>query len=348
MAKQDVDFEKKLSAFNKAEEYFAKQDYEAALSLYHKLKEAGPFSALSFFRIAWISNILGDAEYSSACYYKAFAIDPGLNSKILPKEHPLHSQVYRCMDDRRVKNCPLCGNKGTPYWSYYIAMQPNCPKYFNPIRTWLYCEPCHHLFSAEPTDYKGDEAPLLHTSMETRAEPMRFHLYSRILSSLRGYAQGDALLEVGVGEGECIAVARELLYDVTGIDITKPCVDYVNNTFKLNVIHGDFLTHSFEQIFDIIILGDVLEHVQEPQAFIEKVSGLSHSGSVLWISTPNFESTFTLFAGHNDPMRREPAHCGYFSYISLNNLLDKYGFDVVNYEISAQYNGSMEITAIKK
>jgi hypothetical protein len=47
-------------------------------------------------------------------------------------------------------------------------------------------------------------------------------------------------------------------------------------------------------------------------------------------------------------MRREPSHCGYFSFVSLNNLLDEFGFDVANYEISASYNGSMEITAIKR
>jgi len=156
------------------------------------------------------------------------------------------------------------------------------------------------------------------------------------------------LLEVGVGEGECIAVARELFFDVVGIDITKECVDYVNKTFQLDVIHGDFLAHPFQQLFDVIVLGDVLEHVRDPRSFIKKTAELSHKGTVLWVSTPSFESVYTQFKGHDDPMRREPSHCGYFSFFSLCGLLDSFGFDVIHYEISVHYYGSMEITALKR
>ena len=333
--------------YNKAQEFIKYQDYQSALSLLRTLMESEEFSALSYFHIAGIANIFGDAKYASECFYKAFEIDPSLNRKVLQKGHHLELHSYTEMDGRRNSKCPLCGGYGEPYWCYYIAVRVNCPKYFNPIRTWLYCKKCHHLFSAEPTEYREDDMSLLHIN-HTKANPSRFPLYSRILNSFRGSAQGNALLEVGVGTGECVAAAKEMGYDVTGIDITKQNVDYVNNTFGLNVIHGDFLNFPFKKLFDIIIMGDVIEHVNNPHDFIKKANELSHPGSVLWVSTPNFESTYTQLAGHSDPMRYEPSHCGYFSSKSLSNLLGAYGFDVINYEISAQYYGSMEITAVKR
>jgi len=345
---QKYDHEAAKQIYTKAETHSSKQQYDLALPLYYSLRETLNFSAMSLFRMAGLANIAGDAGYASVCFYKAFEIEPNLNRRLFAKEHSLHMHVYEKMDDRRAETCPLCGRAGRPYWCYYIGLRPNYPKSFNPVRTWMYCEPCHHLWSAEMTEYNEAEAPLLHTSVVTKANPGRFTAYSRILCSLREHAMGNALLEIGVGEGECISVARELLYDTTGIDLTKECVDYIKKTFQMDVIHGDFLTHPFEQLFDVIVLGDVIEHVRDPQAFIKRTAELSHKGTVLWVSTPSFESVYSLYLGHNDPMRREPSHCGYFSHFSLCSLLDAHGFDVIAYEVSAQYYGSMEVTAIKR
>ena len=345
---QEYDNEAAKRIYAEAEGYLWRREYDLALPLYHSLSGTRFLSAMCLFRIAEIANVLCDARYASTCFYKAFEVEPYLNKRLLPKENPLHMHVYEQMDNRRWESCPLCGGAGRPLWCYYIAIRSNCPKYFNPIKTWLYCKACHHLWTAEATEYDEVEAPLLHSSVETKVNRLLFPTYSRILNMLRKYAQGSALLEVGVGKGECIAVARELLYDVTGIDITKACVDYVNETFHMNVIHGDFMAYPFERLFDVIIMGDVVEHVRDPRSFIKKAAEHSHSGTVLWVSTPSFESVYTLAAGHDDPMRREPSHCGYFSYSSLCGILNTYGFEIANYEISANYYGSMEVTAIKR
>jgi len=57
-------------------------------------------------------------------------------------------------------------------------------------------------------------------------------------------------------------------------------------TFVLNL-----LTYSFKQQFDIIIMGDVIEHVRDSHFFMKEVYKLSHSRIVLWISTPSFKLT---------------------------------------------------------
>jgi 2-polyprenyl-3-methyl-5-hydroxy-6-metoxy-1,4-benzoquinol methylase len=102
-----------------------------------------------------------------------------------------------------------------------------------------------------------------------------------------------------------------------------------------------------DDLFDIIILGDVLEHIPNPSKMLEKAYNLLDKEGVIWISTPNFESAFSYIMKDKDPMWRVCEHLNYFSYISLKKTLEKTGFKTVDYKISQHYNGCMEITAIK-
>lgn len=335
--------------FLTAEKHLAANEDQLALVIYRQLSKQTSYEALSLFRIAEISNRSGDALYASECFYKALKIDPQLNSIILKNDHPLHNQSYKNLTVNLKRPCPLCGDTGQPYWVYYIAVQDNCPTTMSPIKTWLHCKSCHHLFAAEIEEYPSNEA------LDKKTQPItikpltyRFPFYSQLLNTLSRYTEGNALLEVGTGHGECIAVAREMMFDVTGIDMSEICAKMVNDVFKLNIICADYITYPFKKVFDIIIMGDVIEHIIDPHAFMKKTAELCHPGTVLWVSTPNFETAFTLVAGHSDPMRREPRHYGYFSFLSLRSLLDNYGFDVLTYAVSSQFNGSMEITAIKR
>ena len=61
----------------------------------------------------------------------------------------------------------------------------------------------------------------------------------------------------------------------------------------------------------MVIMGDVLEHVSDPVRAVEKAHELLEDDGALWISTPNFESAFSLVADHDDPMRRQQYHLNY-------------------------------------
>jgi len=99
--------------------------------------------------------------------------------------------------------------------------------------------------------------------------------------------------------------------------------------------------------WDVIIMGDVLEHVSDPVQAINKAADMMGNEGALWISTPNFESAFSYAAGHNDVMRRQQYHVNYFSRDSLYSLFAKVGLAPVDYQISQHYNGSMEVIAVK-
>ena len=117
--------------------------------------------------------------------------------------------------------------------------------------------------------------------------------------------------------------------------------------YGLNAEICDFDVFESNKKYNVIFMGDVIEHVPDPVKSMGKVYDLLKDDGVLWLSTPNFQSSFSVANGHNDPMRLEASHKNCFSKDSMYKLLERFNFTPVNYRISAHYNGSMEIICKK-
>jgi len=190
----------------------------------------------------------------------------------------------------------------------------------------------------------------LHNNGPRTANPEFFAYYSEILSTIRrnGYASGLTLFEVGVGACECLLAAREIGYEVFGIDVIGRHVEDAKSKYGLNAETADFIEFDSDRLWDVIIMGDVLEHVSDPGQALKKAGEMLSDDGALWISTPSFESAFSIIAGHDDAMRRQQFHLNYFSRESLYMLLEQNHLIPVDYHISSHYNGSMEVVAIKE
>ena len=143
------------------------------------------------------------------------------------------------------------------------------------------------------------------------------------------------------------SVAKELLFDITGIEIRPKYAKNVSNRLNVPIYSIDFMKFETDNLFDIIILGDVIEHIPNSAKILEKAYGLLNKDGVVWISTPNFESAFSYITKDKDPMWRVCEHLNYFSYTSLRKTLEKIGFTITDYKLSQHYNGCMEVTATK-
>lgn len=105
-------------------------------------------------------------------------------------------------------------------------------------------------------------------------------------------------LEVGPGHGYYLmtAIQNSSFDDFIGIDIseasikqTQAIIDYfhpdLNNRFQLKLT--DFLVADQleAESFDAIVMGEVLEHVEQPECFLLKIAELAKSDSYIFIST---------------------------------------------------------------
>jgi 2-polyprenyl-3-methyl-5-hydroxy-6-metoxy-1,4-benzoquinol methylase len=220
---------------------------------------------------------------------------------------------------------------------------------YNPVRTWVYCDVCHHLYAEEfPIQEVIKTNPNTATANKPigmKTNPIFFSFYSEVLAKISNLTEGNELLEIGIGGSECALAASEMGFNVFGVDISEGNVLQAQKYGIKAEVH-DVMNFEPNKKWDIIIMGDVIEHVGDPVACIEKVRNLLNENGVLWLSTPNFDGSFSRLAGHNDPMRREGGHKNYFSRDSLLSLLQRFNFIPVDYRISSHYNGSMEIISV--
>jgi len=334
---------------DRANQLYNLEEYDAAADLYFSLVEDDTYAPYAYYMLANISNQAGDPLTSKDLYFKALTLKPDLYSKLLSADHPNHDYIFPGKKlEPIVETCPLCGKAGEPIWCYpTIVMSSKHVRKFNPVRLWMYCGNCHHIYADEFPEIEGlEQDGDINNVKLYPAVPSRFPYYSRAFERLSSYTAGLELLEVGLGACECALVAREMGYNVFGIDISENCIATAKK-YGIEADLLDFMEFSSERQWDIIIFGDVLEHVSDPAAALNKLYGLLKDNGALWISTPNFDSAFSALKGHSDAMRLEVHHKNYFSRVSLFDLLERCNFIPVSYQVSEFYLGSMEVIALK-
>lgn len=123
---------------------------------------------------------------------------------------------------------------------------------------------------------------------------------------------------------------------VLGIDINCEGVSYLVNNHNIgNIICADVQSLSGELFykygsFDLIVAGEIIEHLSNPGLFLDGINMFMNNDSVLLITTTNayslkrFIKILTYIEGvHSD-------HTFYFSHSVLTRLLSNHNYDVVD------------------
>jgi 2-polyprenyl-3-methyl-5-hydroxy-6-metoxy-1,4-benzoquinol methylase len=115
------------------------------------------------------------------------------------------------------------------------------------------------------------------------------------------------ILEVGFGLGDWLLTLSEVGFEVVGIEISKQAVKLLREALKppyahrVTILHGDFMNMDFHEEFDLIFCLEVLEHIQDDEAAIRKLSSFLKPNGKLIISVPAHMKYWTkhdVIAGH--------------------------------------------------
>lgn len=110
--------------------------------------------------------------------------------------------------------------------------------------------------------------------------------YKDILTDINklGYGSGK-ILEVGCSKGLFLHLAQREGFLVYGIDISEFAVKYVKDNFNFPVKCSDLIQAKFpDNSFDIIVMIDVIEHLDDPKEVLcESYRILRSGGSLLSI-----------------------------------------------------------------
>ncbi len=142
------------------------------------------------------------------------------------------------------------------------------------------------------------------------------------------------MLDVGCSSGQVMYWARKKGLNPSGVEINKRTADLaIQNGFQ--VFNGFLADADYSKgSFDLIFLGDVLEHVNNPRQFIKEAKSFLKNDGLIIVSTPNIncfwsKATLWLYRAFNIPWTSAtpPHHLFQFSYENLNILMKEFDFE---------------------
>ena len=146
------------------------------------------------------------------------------------------------------------------------------------------------------------------------------------------------LLEVGCAGGWLLKHAQERGWQVQGVELSRVAADHARSLW-LDVHHGDLMSaHLPASSFNLIYMGDVLEHVPDCRALILECARVLKPGGLLYlrgpVTTNSLARSLALAAcrmsGRTITLREPPYHLWEFTPRTLARLLAASGFEIVH------------------
>jgi SAM-dependent methyltransferase len=222
--------------------------------------------------------------------------------------------------------CLLCGAREADrsfvaeFAPYALARCKDCGFYYLSPR--LAASEMAERYSA--ADYYASEDATGYGAYDSQAATLG-RTYRALVRQLRARGlTGGRLLEVGAGYGYFLAQAREAF---ERIDATELAPDAVQRA----ALHADEVwTGGIEAVpeerrYDLVIALQVVEHVYEPHAFVERAVQLVRPGGHLLLAAPNMASPLRHLLGARWPSFKVPEHVSYFDAASLGRLMSTHG-----------------------
>ncbi len=171
----------------------------------------------------------------------------------------------------------------------------------------------------EYLDYAGDQAFFQRN-------------FRRRLEEVLARRRGGLLVEVGAAYGFFLDLARAHFRTV-GFEVNPEAVGHARQRLGLDVRETDFLEATRESIggpADVLVMWDVIEHLDRPDAYLMKAAELAAPGALLFITTGDIGSLLARLRGRRWRMIHPPTHLHFFDRRTLTRLLERCGFDVLD------------------
>ena len=110
----------------------------------------------------------------------------------------------------------------------------------------------------------------------------------------------DRMLELGIGHGFTSNLFAKYYSQYSVIDGSKSVIAKFRNQFPSSaarIVHSYFEDYDTAQKFDVMVMGFVLEHVDNPQQILRRFRQFLAPGGRCFIAVPNAESLHRRF-GH--------------------------------------------------
>ena len=142
--------------------------------------------------------------------------------------------------------------------------------------------------------------------------------------SLEQYKQGNLLHD------KLHRVSKNL----AGVDVSTEGIDYLSSLGFENLVVGNVENLKDAGIvgtFEVIIAGELLEHVENVGKCLENIHCLMDKESILVVSVPNAHSVKSFVRVFLGSELVHPDHLYYFSPATMEHLCKRFSYEVMDY-----------------
>jgi 2-polyprenyl-3-methyl-5-hydroxy-6-metoxy-1,4-benzoquinol methylase len=221
-----------------------------------------------------------------------------------------------------LKRCVLCGSSSESFRPYTQRGK------YGIVR----CAVCRLVF-VSPRDDQGD---ILGQYVDDVSSPVSYYqtsagidslIFEKRLAWIEAAVPKGTLLDIGCNIGTFVDVAARRGWNVAGVDANPHALqltkDKGHKTFD-GLFGADLIRILEPKEFDLVSLGDVVEHFPNPLESLQLVGTVIKSGGHLALNTPNFDSlvarTFQI---------KPKEHIFFFDQSTITRVLQQAGFEIV-------------------
>ena len=140
--------------------------------------------------------------------------------------------------------------------------------------------------SHQESYYKNNEAYAEHLAAWNPA------LYAKYADTLKPGQPGARALDVGCGVGQVVARLNEAGFEAHGVDVSQPNIERAKKVCPRCQLYDGKKLPFPDNYFASVGALNVLEHVDEPEAFVHDVVRVVAPGGKVVLSSPNFFRVF--------------------------------------------------------
>jgi 2-polyprenyl-3-methyl-5-hydroxy-6-metoxy-1,4-benzoquinol methylase len=130
--------------------------------------------------------------------------------------------------------------------------------------------------------YRGNQA-YVQTLIEREVR-----LFSKYADALRAPQAGARVLDVGCGVGQVVGKLSSGGYEAWGVDVSEPNIEQARRHSPHCQLYDGSRLPFPDNHFAAVGSLNVLEHVEEPEAFITELVRVAQPGGTVVLSSPNF------------------------------------------------------------
>jgi SAM-dependent methyltransferase len=126
--------------------------------------------------------------------------------------------------------------------------------------------------------------------------------YAKYADTLKPLKSGARVLDVGCGVGQVVGRLTDAGYEGYGVDVSKPNIERARQVSERCQLYDGNKLPFADQFFASVGALNVLEHVDEPEAFVSELVRVTEIDGRIVLSSPNFFRVFG-FRDYHPKMR---------------------------------------------